>query len=195
MPFLFLDDKIAPPVGHNRINCHITFDVKMDLTRKARFSEISFLLAALNDCEILTGDIGNVYLNAFTTEKIYYRAGLEWGETIKGRVVVIVRALYGLKTSANTWRTHLCITLQKKMNFQSSYADNDVWIKADTKADGTEYYTYILIYVDDILIVFDNPSHYMKQLQAAYYVKENSICLPRLHVGAEIKKVRDRTGK
>ena len=83
MPFLFLDDKIAPPVGHTRINCHITFDVKMDLTRKARFSEISFLLAALNDCEILTGDIGNVYLNAFTTEKIYYRAGLEWGETMK----------------------------------------------------------------------------------------------------------------
>ena len=36
---------------------------------------ISFLLAALNNLEILASDIGNVYLNAMTTEKIYYRAG------------------------------------------------------------------------------------------------------------------------
>ena len=95
-------------------------------------------------------------------------------------MVVIVRALYGLKTSVNAWRTHLCTTLQKEINFQSSYADNDVWMKADIKADGTEYCTYILIYVDDILILSDNPSHYMKQFQAAYYVKENSKGPPRL---------------
>ena len=30
---------------------------------------ISFLLAALNNCEILAGDIGNAYLNAYTSEK------------------------------------------------------------------------------------------------------------------------------
>ena len=54
-------------------------------------------------------------------------------------------------------------------------------MKADIKADGTEYYTYILIYVDDILILSDNPSHYMKQFQAAYYVKENSKGPPRLY--------------
>ena len=99
--FRFLDDKIAPPVGHTRINCHIIFDVKMDLTRKARFVaggymtdpptsmtyarvvsrdsvRIAFLLAVLNDSKIFTGDIGNAYLNTYTTEKIYYHAGLEW---------------------------------------------------------------------------------------------------------------------
>ena len=64
----------------------------MDLTRKARFAagghmtapptsmtyvsvvsresvRIAFLLAALNDMDMLTGDIGNAYLNAYTTEK------------------------------------------------------------------------------------------------------------------------------
>ena len=81
---------------------------------------------------------------------------------MQGRVIVIIRALYGLKTSANAWRTHLCATLHKQMGFQYSYADNDVWMKSDVKPDGTKYYTYILIYVDDILIVSDNPSHYMK---------------------------------
>ena len=98
--FRFLDDKISLPVDHTRINCHIHFYAKMDLTRKARFVagghmtdpptsmtyasvvsrdsvKITFLFAALNDCEILTSDIGNAYLNAFTIEKIYYRAGLE----------------------------------------------------------------------------------------------------------------------
>jgi len=91
--FKFLDKGAPPPVGHKGIRCHIIFDVKMDLTRKARFVagghmtdppssmtyasvvsresvRIAFLLAALNDCEILAGDIGNAYLNAFTSEKI-----------------------------------------------------------------------------------------------------------------------------
>ena len=58
---------------------------------------------------------------------------------MKDRVVVIVRDIYGLKTSANVWRTYLCTTLQKEMKSQSSYDDNEVWMKADTKADGTEY--------------------------------------------------------
>ena len=84
---------------------------------------------------------------------------------MKERVVVIVRALYGLKTLANAWRTHLCTILQHKIGFQNSYADTDVWLKADIKPNGTKYYTYILIYVNNILIVSDNPPFYMKQLQ------------------------------
>ena len=64
---------------------------------------IAFLVAALNDLQILCGDIGNTYLNTMTTEKIYYRAGNEWGPLVKGRVLVIIRALYGLKTSANAY--------------------------------------------------------------------------------------------
>ena len=68
------------------------FDVKVDLTRKARFVagghwtaaptqltyssvvtresvRIAFLLAALNDLEILAADIGNAYLQAPCREK------------------------------------------------------------------------------------------------------------------------------
>ena len=190
----------------------------MDLTRKARFVagghmtappssmtyasivsresvRIAFLLAALNDCEILAGDIGNAYLYAKTTEKIYYRAGLEWGLAMKGQVCVIVRALYGLKTSANAWRSHMCDTLQNKMGFTYSYADNDFWMKADIKHDGTKYYTYILVYVDDILIISDKPKKYMDQLKSHYFVKPGSIGPPNIYLGAEVKRVPDRTGK
>ena len=37
---------------------------------------IAFLLAALNNLEILAGDTGNVYLNAITTEKIPIALGM-----------------------------------------------------------------------------------------------------------------------
>ena len=124
-----------------------------------------------------------------------YLVSLEWREQIKGRLLVILRALYGIKTSANAWRTHLCATLQHKMGFQYSYADTDFWMKIDVKPDGTKYYTYILIYVDDILIMSHNPTFYMTQIQDEYYVRKEIIGPPKLYLGAEIKRVRYRTGK
>jgi hypothetical protein len=95
------------------------FDVKMDFTQKARFvagghmknppqsityssivsrdsMRIAFLLAALNDVDILATDIGNAYLNALPREKVYSTAGPEFGSELQGKRVLIVHALYGL---------------------------------------------------------------------------------------------------
>ena len=167
----------------------------MDLTRKSRFVSgdhltnhptsmtytsgvniesvrFAFPLAALHNLEILAGDIGNVYLNAITTEKIYYRAGNEWDPMIKGRILVIVKALYDLKTLANAWRTYICNTLQTKMKFKSSLADNDVWLKQDMRSDGSSYYTYILVYTDDIFIVSDNPTNTWYNLKLIITLKK-----------------------
>ena len=58
-----------------------------------------FLIAALNDLDIMMCDIGNAYLNAETRERVWFKAGTEWGNTRKGCTVIIVRALYGLKSS------------------------------------------------------------------------------------------------
>ena len=215
--FKFLNEGAPPPPGYTPIKCFIIFDVKMDLTRKARFVagghltdpptsmtyasvvsresvRIALLLAALNQLNILSGDIGNAYLNAATTEKIYYRAGNEWGPLVKGRVLVIIRALYGLKTSANAWRTHFCNTIQNKLKFKFSHADNDVWYKQDVRPDGTKYYSYILVYTDDILIVSHDPKRYMDQLEANYYVKPESIKFPDIYLGSRVKRVNDRSG-
>ena len=68
------------------------------------------------------------------------------------------------------------------MVFNFNLADNDVWLKKRTRPDGSEYYTYILIYKDDIIIVSHDPDIYVKQLQAAYYVKEDSIGPPRQYL-------------
>jgi len=91
--FKFLDDNEPTPVGHKEIPCHIIFDIKMDFTRKARFVagghktdpptsltyssvvardsvRIGFLIAALNDLDIMAADIGNAYINADVQEKV-----------------------------------------------------------------------------------------------------------------------------
>jgi hypothetical protein len=67
---------------------------------------IMFLIAALNDLDILGADVQNAYINAITSEKVYFIAGPEFGSS-QGRPCIIVRALYGLKSSGARWRDHM----------------------------------------------------------------------------------------
>ncbi len=60
---------------------------------------IAFTLAASNDLDVLSTDLQGAYLNAPTKEKVYTTAGLEFGADKAGRPELIVRAIYGLKSS------------------------------------------------------------------------------------------------
>ena len=73
---------------------------------------IAFTIAALNGLDVLAGDVQNAYLNAPTKERTYITAGLEFGPENVGRPALIVRALYGLKSSAARWRDHIAATLR-----------------------------------------------------------------------------------
>jgi hypothetical protein len=53
-------------------------------------------------------------------------AGPEFGSN-QGRPVLIVRALYGLKSSGARWRDHLA-TILREIGFTNSKADPDVWM-------------------------------------------------------------------
>jgi hypothetical protein len=108
-----------------------------------------FLLAALNDLDLLACDIQNAYINAVTKEKIWFRGGYEMGFD-KGKVIVIVHALYGLKSSCERWREHMAQTLWNG-GFTSCKADPDLWLKPVTKPDGSKIYEYVLCYVDDCI--------------------------------------------
>jgi hypothetical protein len=111
---------------------------------------MAFLIAALNELEVKTIDIGNAYLNAPAREKVYTTAGPEFGPNKQGKPVIIVRALYGLKTSGAAWHANLVETL-KSMDFVASLADPDVWMRPAVKDNGFEYYEYLLVYADDII--------------------------------------------
>jgi hypothetical protein len=45
---------------------------------------IAFLLAALNDLDIMAADVGNAYLSALKREKVYTTAGVEFGPELQG---------------------------------------------------------------------------------------------------------------
>ena len=214
--FELLEKGEHPPPGYKKIRCHLNFEVKMDLRRKARYVagghltdppasmtyssvvsresvRIAFLIAAVNQLQMLAGDIQNAYLNAPTTEKLYFTAGPEWGAD-EGRQIIIVRALYGLKSSALNWRNHLADILQNKLHFQSSLADPDVWYRPMTKASGEKYYAYILIYVDDMLIIDEKPREFMNLIKQSYKVREDTIKEPDYYLGADIRKVHFSDG-
>ena len=135
--------------GFQEIICHIVFGVKMDFTRKVRFVangamtdmpvglcyssvvyrdsvRISFLVAALNDLDILACDIYNSYLNAPFRERSWFVAGLECGNSLEGKFMKLVRALYGLKSSRASCRKMFKYYIVKCLGFTPSSIDPDM---------------------------------------------------------------------
>ena len=84
-------------------------------------------IAELNALDILAGDIGNAYLEALTREKIYFIAGPEFGE-LEGTIMIVVKALYGLKTLGARYREHFADYLLNDGWFQSK-AHPDIWMR------------------------------------------------------------------
>jgi hypothetical protein len=209
--FKFLAQGDSPPIGYKKIPCHMVFDIKMDFTRKARFVagghttdppssltyssvvsrdsvRIALLVVALNNLDILAADIGNAYINAEAREKVYFIAGNEFGEARKGQTIIITRALYGLKSSGAAWRAHMAETLHS-LGYTSSLADPDVWYRAECKPNGFEYYGYVLVYVDDILVISHAPKGTMESI-AKFYRLKDGYASPTRYLGATIRKWR-----
>jgi hypothetical protein len=80
-------------------------------------------------------------------------------------------------------------TLQS-LGFKGCLADPDVWLRPACKPDGTKYYEYVLIYVDDILVVLHDPEKVMDMLSEHYTLKKGSVKTPTEYLGAEIKTYR-----
>ena len=209
--FRFLDeDGARVPIGFKKITCHLIYDVKFDLTRKARYVtgghltsvptcmtyssvvsrdsvRIMFLIAALNDLDIQMCDIGNAYLNAETRERLWFVAGDEWGDRA-GCPVIIVRALYGLKSSGAEWKKNFADYIRHTLGFEPCIgADDNVYLKPEKDSDGNEYYSYMIVYVDDVLILHKPPSKYMDQINRDYRLKDPPES-PKMYLGADICK-------
>ena len=109
------------PDGYTIIPCHFVYDIKHDGRHKARFVagghrtetpidstysgvvslpgiRLVTFLAELNDLELWGTDIGNAYLESYTSEKVAFIAGPEFGE-LEGHLMIIIKAQYGLKSS------------------------------------------------------------------------------------------------
>jgi hypothetical protein len=147
------------PIGYQYVDCHMIFDIKMgeNFRRKARqvagghkteapasitYSSvvsrdsvrIALTIAALNGLEVLACDIQNAYLTAPCREKIWTIAGPEFGSEC-GQLMLITRALYGLKSSGAAFRAFLAETLYE-LGYVPSKADPDVWMRPAVKPNG-----------------------------------------------------------
>jgi len=68
-------------------------------------------------------------------------------------VCKLVRALYGLKSSGAAWRAMFAEFVINVLGFKPTRADADVYMRKNFRNGGTPYYEYLLVYVDDILVV------------------------------------------
>ena len=210
--FDFLDDDAMVPPGYSFVDTYFVFDIKMDLTRKARLvargsmteptkeetfaSVVSrdtvrlfFLLAALNDVELLSCDIQNAYLSAPNKEKIWTKFQDQLGPEYNGRRAVISKALYGLRSSGRSFRDFLALNL-REMGFTSSRADPDLWMRAAVKPNGDRIYEYVISYVDDLIFQGLSPKEFMEELGKRFTLKPGSIKEPDTYLGVDIKKFR-----
>jgi hypothetical protein len=146
-----------------------------------------FLIAALNDLDILGANVQNAYINAKTTEKVCFIAGPAFGSN-QGRPCEIVRALYGLKSSGARWRDHMAGIL-RKLGFVSSKADPDIWIRKGRKPNGFFYCEYVLCYVDDILVLSHQPNVTMDAISQRVTLKPGSVKPPESYLGADVFQV------
>ncbi len=121
--------------GYQCIRCHMVFDIKFAeyFKRKAHFVAgdhttktpsmltysfvvsqdlvcIALLLVALNDIKLQLLNIQNVYLTADCWERIWTRAGPEFGLE-QGSIMIVCKVLYGLKISGAAFQSLLVDTL------------------------------------------------------------------------------------
>jgi Reverse transcriptase (RNA-dependent DNA polymerase) len=167
------------PEGYQRIYVHNVFDVKHDLRRKARLAAGGHMTATGKE-RVYSG----AYLEACTKEMVYFVAGPEFGD-LAGHTLIIVKALYGLRTSGARFHERLPDTL-RDLGYVPCFADPDVW-----KKDSGTHWEYVCVYVDDLLAMMTKPEEFYEKLTNLGY-KLKGVGPPKCHLGGDI--YRDQNG-
>ena len=201
-------DIVKAPDGYRKIRVHLVFDVKHDGRFKARLVadghltdaplesvysgvvsirglRIVAFLAELNNLEMWATDVGNAYLEACTNEKVCIVAGPEFGSR-KDHILVIRKALYGLKTSGARWHDRFADCL-RDLGFQPCKAEPDIWLRRNG-----EHCECIAVCVDDLAFVLKDPKEFIRVLEQDYKFKLKGSGIIDFHLGMNF--VRDQHG-
>ena len=133
-----------------------------------------FLLAALNDLELLSCDIQDAYLAAPNKEKVWTTFTDQLGPEYNGKRAIIAKALYGLRSSGRSFRDFLALNL-REMGCVSSKADPNLWMRGALKTNGDAVYEYVISYVDDLIFQGIDPKAFMDSLSQRFTLKPGSI--------------------
>jgi hypothetical protein len=134
----------------------------------------------------MVGDISSAYLEAFTKEKVCFKAGHAFGK-LEGHLLIIVKALYGQRTSGASWHESFSDTL-RDMGFKPCKADPDVWMR-----DLGTHFEYVCVYVDDIMHMSKDPRAFFHDLEHKYGYHLKGVGKPTYHLGGDFFRDADGT--
>ena len=201
----------SAPKGYTKITVHLVFDVKHDGRHKVRcvagghlteipldsvYSgvvslrglRIMLFLSELNQLEVWATDIGNAYLEASTKETIFIVGGTEFGPRY-GRILIIRKALYGLRSSGKRWHERFADCLRDE-GFSPCKTEPDVWIRPNKK---DTCYEMIAVYVDDLAIGMEEPEAFLEVLKMKYKFKLKGSGPISFHLGCGFSRDKDGT--
>ena len=145
--------------------------------------------AALMGLDIMAANIQNSYLQAPSSEKHFIVCGPEFGLDNVGKVALIKRVLYGGKVADRDFWHHLRSCMDT-IGFKSCKADQDIWRRLATKSNGQTYYEYVLLYVDDCLVISEKPELILREeIGKHFQLKEESSGPPSQHLGGKLQEV------
>ncbi|MFM8621767.1 MAG: reverse transcriptase domain-containing protein, partial [Holophagaceae bacterium] len=200
-----------PPPGYKKIKVHLVFDVKHDGRHKVRVVadghltdipvdsvysgvvslkglRIMIFLAELNHLETWATDIGNAYLEAKTREKLYIVAGPEFAE-LEGHLLVIEKALYGLRSSGKRWHERFAECLVEE-GFKPCKVEPDIWMRPSSDKS---CYEMVAVYVDDLAFGMKNPKAFLEVLERKHQFKLKGSGPISFHLGCDFERDKDGT--
>ena len=207
--FKIVDKLDDVPNGYKFVPLQFVYDNKFDGRRKGRLVacgnftnpdtadiysgvvsiesvRILFTLADVNNLKVIAADVCNAYLNGKTREKLYSQ--LDYGK-LKGKYLIIDKALYGLKTSAARWADAISETLYL-LGFRASYADTEIWMRKNS-----DRYDYIAVYVDDLIIAARDPMNIIKELEQVGKYTFKGVGVPEYYLGGDVSLKKNNEGK
>jgi hypothetical protein len=134
------------------------------------------LIAHRDKLKVLCGDVGNAFVTANCLEKIWSRAGPEFGERCDS-IVTLNKALYGLSSSSRAFRATFADFL-RRLGFVPTRYDRDVWMRLRESKDG---YDYICTHVDDFKVIARAPERWTEQIAGIFHLK--SVGSPTYYLG------------
>ena len=69
-----------------------------------------------------------------------------------------------------------------------------MWFKPKTKENEEEYYSYLLIYVDNVISIDVNPKENTDLINSKFTIKKGSAGPPTVYLGANIQQLPSRRG-
>ena len=215
--FELLEKGYKTPPGWKPSSGHIIFDVKMDFTQKLRWVKdghktpdpstsnysgvvlkdsvcIDLIYAALHDVDVTAADIQNAHLQAPSSKKHFIICGPKFVLEYVVNIALIRRALYRGKMAVRDLWIHLS-SCMNFLRFKLSQCDPEVLMREAVKADGTQYWEYVLLYVDDCLVVSENGEKFLRNEIGKYFtLGETSIGPPKVYLGGKMSLVELSNG-